>query len=188
MQNFDDIDIENNEPSPQEHVPAFESKFGLESENQTINEEITAAKEEAGQSFSSLNKQSAKAVAPIVNQTTIGTPDDIVKVEEDNGLVTVQPVKFANFENDEFIVGTPRKNIDIMQDVNIKTTVELGRTKMKVRKILDMTKGTIIEINKVAGEQVELYVCGKLVACGEVIVIEDKFGLRVTSIAETRNV
>lgn len=101
-------------------------------------------------------------------------------------IVTVQPVTFASFENDELVVGPPRKNLDIMQDVHIRITVELGRTRMKVKKLLDITKGTIIEINKVAGEQAELFVCGKLVAIGEVIVIEDKFGLKITSIVETK--
>ena len=129
---------------------------------------------------------SARPPQHVKNETTIGSMEDLPPPVVDDGLVTVQPVKFANFENDEFVVGMPRKNIDIMQDVDIKVTVELGRTKMKVRKVLDMAKGTIIEINKVAGEQVELYVCGKLVAYGEVIVIEDKFGLRITSIAENK--
>ena len=73
-----------------------------------------------------------------------------------------------------------------MQDIMIKVTVELGRCKMKLKKVLDIQKGSIIEINKVAGEQVELFVSGKLVAIGEVIVMEDKFGLRITSIVEDK--
>lgn len=102
-------------------------------------------------------------------------------------IVTVQPVRFASFDNDEQITGPPRKNLDIMQDVGVKLTVELGRTKMKVRKLLEITKGSVIEIDKIAGEQAELFVCGKLVARGEVIVIEDKFGLRIAGIVEQKN-
>lgn len=108
------------------------------------------------------------------------------KEEFDDEVITVKPIRFASFENEVSAVGTPRKNLDIMQDVKAKITVELGRCKMKVKKVLDIQKGSIIEINKVAGEQVELFVCGKLVAHGEVIVIEDKFGLRITSIIEDK--
>ncbi len=109
------------------------------------------------------------------------------KEELDDEVITVKPIRFASFENEVSAVGTPRKNLDIMQDVKAKITVELGRCKMKVKKVLDIQKGSIIEINKVAGEQVELFVCGKLVAHGEVIVIEDKFGLRITSIIEDKS-
>ncbi len=101
-------------------------------------------------------------------------------------MVTVQPVRFASFDDDKQIAGPPRKNLDIMQDVGIRLTVELGRTRMKVRKLLDIAKGSIIEIDKMAGDQAELFVCGKLVARGEVIVIEDKFGLRIASIVEQK--
>ena len=109
------------------------------------------------------------------------------KEEFDDEVITVKPIRFASFENEVSAVGTPRKNLDIMQDVKAKITVELGRCKMKVKKVLDIQNGSIIEINKVAGEQVELFVCGKLVAHGEVIVIEDKFGLRITSIIEDKS-
>ncbi len=109
------------------------------------------------------------------------------KEELDDEVITVKPIRFASFENEISAVGTPKKNLDIMQDVKAKITVELGRCKMKVKKVLDIQKGSIIEINKVAGEQVELFVCGKPVAHGEVIVIEDKFGLRITSIMEDKS-
>ena len=95
-------------------------------------------------------------------------------------LVTVRPVKFQEFKE------TPanrsiKKNLDIMQDISMHISVELGRTKSSIREVMEMGKGTIVELEKIAGEQVEIYVNEKLVAKGEVIVIEDKFGVRVTS-------
>ena len=60
-------------------------------------------------------------------------------------------------------------------------SVELGRTKSSIKEVMEMEKGSVIELDKIAGEQVEIYVNEKLVAKGEVIVIEDKFGVRVTS-------
>ena len=102
----------------------------------------------------------------------------------DYDMVSVSPVEFVSFDNDESHLSDDAKaNLDIMQDVKMHITVELGRAKSSVKKILDLTKGSIVELNKVAGEQVELYANGKFIAYGEVIVIEDKFGLRVTNVS-----
>jgi len=99
---------------------------------------------------------------------------------ENNGLVTVRPVKFQEFD-DETINRSIKKNLDIMQDISMHVTVEIGRTKSTVREIMDLEKGSVVELDKIAGEQVEVYANNKLVARGEVIVIEDKFGVRVTT-------
>ena len=67
-------------------------------------------------------------------------------------------------------------------DVSMQLTVELGRTKMLIKDILGMGEGTIVELDKLAGEPVDLLVNGKLVAKGEVVVIDENFGVRVTDI------
>ena len=69
-----------------------------------------------------------------------------------------------------------------VSDVPLEVTVELGRTKKAISDILDFAPGTIIELDKVAGEPVDVIVNGKLVAKGEVVVIEESFGVRVTEI------
>ena len=69
----------------------------------------------------------------------------------------------------------------------ICATVELGRATLPVKKVLELTRGSIIELEKIAGEPVELYANGKLIAHGEVVVIEDNFGLRITSMTEPEN-
>lgn len=95
-------------------------------------------------------------------------------------LVTVRPVKFKEFEpmppN-----RTIKKNYDIMQDITMHVSVELGRTKSSIKEVIELKEGSIVELDKIAGEQVEIYVNDRLVAKGEVIVIEDRFGVRVTS-------
>lgn len=96
--------------------------------------------------------------------------------------VTVQPVKFASFEDTEHLQGEVNKNLDILMDVKLQMTVELGRTELPIKKVLELTRGSIVELEKVAGEPVELYANGKLVAHGEVVVIQDNFGLRITNI------
>ena len=106
--------------------------------------------------------------------------DEELKGEPDT--VTVQPVQFASFEETENSQGDATKNLDILMDVKLQLTVELGRAVLPIKKVLELTRGSIIELEKVAGEPVELYANGKLIAYGEVVVIEDNFGLRITSI------
>ncbi len=95
-------------------------------------------------------------------------------------LVSVRPVRFQKFDKD-VQNRTIKKNLDILQDVSMHVSVELGRTKSSIKQVMDLETGSIVELDKIAGEQVEIFVNEKLVAKGEVIVIEDKFGVRVTS-------
>lgn len=76
----------------------------------------------------------------------------------------------------------PPSGLDLILDVPMKVTVELGRTKMQVRQILELSKGSLIELDKLAGEPVDLFVNGKLIARGEVVVIDENFGVRVLDI------
>lgn len=102
----------------------------------------------------------------------------------DDGTVTVQSIQFASFEDLNQTQGETNKNLDILMDIKLQLTVELGRTELSIKKVLELTRGSIIELEKVAGEPVELYANGKLIANGEVVVIEDNFGLRITSITD----
>ena len=106
--------------------------------------------------------------------------EEEVEEEKPEELITVRPVKFQEFEETPPI-RTIKKNLDIMQDVMMHVSVELGRTKSSIREVIDMEESSIVELEKIAGEQVEVYVNDKFVAKGEVIVIEDKFGVRITS-------
>lgn len=67
-------------------------------------------------------------------------------------------------------------------DVPLEVTVELGRTKMQIKEILDLGAGSIVELDKLAGEPVDVLVNGKLIAKGEVVVIDESFGIRITNI------
>ena len=98
--------------------------------------------------------------------------------------VTVQPVQFASFEDLDQVQGPPNQNLNILLDVKLQLTVELGKTELPIKKVLELTKGSIVTLNKAAGEPVELYANGKLIAYGEVVVIEDNFGLRITHITD----
>lgn len=104
--------------------------------------------------------------------------------EEEASTVTVQPVQFASFEDLDQVQGPQNQNLNILLDVKLQLTVELGKTELPIKKVLELTKGSIVTLNKAAGEPVELYANGKLIAYGEVVVIEDNFGLRITHITD----
>lgn len=95
--------------------------------------------------------------------------------------VNVQPAQFQAFSNNA-PYGNPSENIDIIRDVPLQVTVELGRTSKSIQEILDFAPGTIIELDKIAGEPIDVLVNGKFVAKGEVVVIEESFGVKVTEI------
>jgi flagellar motor switch protein FliN/FliY len=78
--------------------------------------------------------------------------------------------------------GIDAQNLDIVMDIPLEVSVELGRKRMSIRDILDLGSGSIVELDKIAGEPVDLLVNGRLVARGEVVVIEDNFGVRITEI------
>ncbi|WP_413582620.1 flagellar motor switch protein FliN [Bdellovibrio sp. HCB288] len=74
------------------------------------------------------------------------------------------------------------RNLNLILDIPLKVTVELGRTKMPVSELLNLTQGSVIELNKLAGEPMEVYVNDKLIARGEAVVVNEKFGVRLTDI------
>lgn len=96
--------------------------------------------------------------------------------------VNIQPAQFQSFSQAPDLSGIAPENIDLIMDVPLEVTVELGRTSKSIKEILDFSPGTIIELDKLAGEPVDVLVNGKFVAKGEVVVIEESFGIRVTEI------
>jgi flagellar motor switch protein FliN/FliY len=97
--------------------------------------------------------------------------------------VNVQPAQFQPF-NAGISPLLQQENIDLIMDVPLEVTVELGRSNKSIKEILDFAPGTIIELNKLAGEPVDVLVNGKFVAKGEVVVIEENFGIRLVEIAK----
>ncbi|MCM3441089.1 flagellar motor switch phosphatase FliY [Metabacillus halosaccharovorans] len=95
--------------------------------------------------------------------------------------VNVKPAEFASFEQVSY-QQQGMQNLDMLLDIPLKVTVELGRTKRSVKEILELSSGSIIELDKLAGEHVDILVNNKIVAKGEVVVIDENFGVRVTDI------
>jgi len=100
--------------------------------------------------------------------------------------IQVSPVQFQNF--DASAVMQQKENMGIIMEVPLEISVELGRSSKKIKEILEFTPGTIIELDKLAGEPIDILVNGKFVAKGEVVVVMDEnFGVRITDIISVEN-
>jgi flagellar motor switch protein FliN len=95
----------------------------------------------------------------------------------------VTPPSFFD-AHDEKSNGAPG-SITMLMDVNLQVTVELGNTEMSVRQVLDLQKGSVVELNRIAGDSVDVFVNNHLIARGEVVVVDDKFGVRITELVSS---
>ena len=129
---------------------------------------------------------SGMASAPAMAGTTAGAASAMGAGVVGGGMpvdpVTVRPVEFGSFDQQPNVFGEENKNLSLVLDVTLNLTVELGKTELSIKDVLELTRGSVIELDRVAGEPVDLMANGKLIAKGEVVVIEDNFGLRITSI------
>lgn len=120
--------------------------------------------------------------APVAPAPTMAVPPQgYIQPMQPAQPVNVAPAQFQAFDNTINPL-MQQENIGLIMDVPLEVTVELGRTNKTIKEILDFSPGTIIELNKLAGEAIDLLVNGKYVAKGEVVVIEDNFGIRITEI------
>ncbi len=112
------------------------------------------------------------------------------ELPEDAGGATPDDINFdaasvskAEFQQLSQPAGKPEtQNIDMLLDVNLPVSIELGRTRMSISDILSLGPGSVVELNKLAGEPVDLLVNYKIVARGEVVVIDENFGVRITNL------
>lgn len=146
-------------------------------DSSTSSDELTTALEtepiKSAQPQSMLREQQPEPVKPREEPQVLGN-----NIRED---AAVQQASFTEFEKVD-MTQTNKRNLDMLLDIPLKVTVELGKTKRSVKDILDLSAGSIIELDKLAGEPVDILVNGKLIAEGEVVVIDENFGVRVTDI------
>ncbi len=90
--------------------------------------------------------------------------------------------QFENLENQASGSGDLGKNLDVVQDVKVTLSMELGRTTLTIRELLQLSQGSVIELDRMVDEHMDVLVNGTLVAHGEVVVIDDKFGIRLTDV------
>lgn len=139
-------------------------------------DEIEKMLAEAGQSYPSYEPPPAAPPPP-------PTPAFAAREPEDE--VVVAPVEFKQFAPAgarPAPVPAAGNNLDLLRDVILRVTVELGRVQMSVKDVLNLGAGSIIELDKLAGEPVDILVNGMTIALGEVVVVDEKFGVRVTKV------
>lgn len=89
---------------------------------------------------------------------------------------------FSNLSPESGLSPDAAKNLELVMDIPVQLTVELGRTRMPIRSLLQLAQGSVVELNELAGEPLDVFVNGCLVAQGEVVVVNEKFGIRLTDI------
>lgn len=134
----------------------------------------------ASQQAAAPGQEQTMTAQPMMGQPAMGQPM-MAPQPMMQQPVNVQPAQFQAFAPGAGPMMQP-ENIDLIMDVPLDVTVELGRTSKSIQEILDFSPGTIIELNKIAGEPIDVLVNGKYVAKGEVVVIEESFGVRITEI------
>jgi flagellar motor switch protein FliN/FliY len=115
------------------------------------------------------------------------TPEELAQVTAANNIklhseevVTARPAQFASLKPNPPSVTQP--NLDLLLGVTLKVAVELGRTKMEIKEVLQLGPGSVVELDKLAGEPVDVLINDRVIARGEVVVIDDRFGVRITDV------
>lgn len=164
----------------QEAPPAADSKT-LGAEAKSEHPKHQAASVTSAHSSNQTSEAEAGKGAGIVKESsrTHAKPENIVSQQN------VHPAEFSNFEDqpDQSEKAVPR-NMDLLMDIPLDVSVELGRTKKTVKEVLELGPGSIIELDKLAGEAIDILVNQKYVAKGEVVVVDENFGIRITEILD----
>ena len=148
----------------------------MESESLMNEGETKAAPTQTAQTAQATAQQPNMGAAQMMNQQMAAQQNSYAQQP-----VNVQPAQFQPFTAGNVGNYNP-ENIGLIMDVPLQVTVELGRTTKSISDILDFSPGKIIELDKLAGEPIDILVNGKNVAKGEVVVIEESFGVRITEI------
>lgn len=113
-------------------------------------------------------------------------PEAVVqKAAPEPKVIATKPVRMEEMDPMDRLGKEQAQNLDLIMEVPLQVTVEIGRARRKVQDILEFAKGSLVVLDKLAGDQVDLFVNGKCIARGEVVVIEDNFGVRITEIVQT---
>ncbi|HHY44378.1 MAG TPA: flagellar motor switch protein FliN [Firmicutes bacterium] len=150
---------------------------------------LEAAKEDGATAEKPKEKPAAQKVREGKEVKEAGaTPKIESEIEEkpvEKPVPSVQPVTFEELSKD-VETETPVAGMDALLDVPLAVSVELGRARCRVRDLLNLTVGSVVELDKSAGENVDVLVNGKLFAHGEVVVVDENFGVRITDIVSKR--
>ncbi len=115
-------------------------------------------------------------------------PQEPEKPKPEPKVINTKPLPMEHMDPAEKLGKEQAQNLDLIMEVPLQVTVEIGRTRRKVQEILEFAKGSLVVLDKLAGDQVDLFVNGKCIARGDVVVVEDNFGVRITEIVQAPGV
>ncbi len=140
-----------------------------------------------GEGTSQATQPSANQQAPMQNQQQMNQPMMMNNMGQGqmygsnmNNNINAQNAEFQQLAYTDVI--QQRENISLIKEVSLEVTVEMGRTSRKIKEILEFSPGTIIELDKIAGDAIDILANGKFIAKGEVVVIDENYGVRITEI------
>ena len=171
MANIDEV-TEKKPEQPENDTTAQIPAPGTDNQTQMNNTNLNGMNQMGNMGMKGMNQMGNMGMNSMNQMGMMGMPGQ---------NVNVQPAQFQSFSNDNMGT-TGQENIGLIKDVPLEVTVELGRTTKSISDILDFSPGTIIELDRIAGEPIDVLVNGKFVAKGEVVVIEESFGVRITEI------
>jgi flagellar motor switch protein FliN/FliY len=173
------------EPPEDPQMPAAEVTPPTADPSATPSPIPTLGNEAIAEVFSDIPAPPAEAAAPVADPQRIKEPTmDFAAVAQADDPMLVHPAEFPQLSG--AAAPHPAGNIDLLLDVKLPVSIELGRTILPISDILNWSQGTVVELDKLAGEPVSLLVNNKLVARGEVVVVDENFGLRITSLVSPR--
>ncbi|MEK6735146.1 MAG: flagellar motor switch protein FliN [Pseudomonadota bacterium] len=147
--------------------------------------EETPANEQAEAEVDDWAAAMAEQAASVPDEAEASTAADLKPTAEESdtalGAQTASATVFEEFSKDGVLSNT-RNDIDMILDIPVQLTVELGRTKIAIKNLLQLAQGSVVELDGMAGEPMDVLVNGCLIAQGEVVVVNDKFGIRLTDI------
>ena len=112
--------------------------------------------------------------------------EDGVSVQETGGGEQIKDVQLGQLAEQAEAQGESKTSLELIMDVDVPVSVELGRTEMPIGQILGLGPGAIIELNKMASDPVDLFVNNTLIARGEVVVVDENFGMRITTVVDPK--
>lgn len=132
-------------------------------------------------------QQAAQYAPPYVPQGTPSYYSAVQSAATAMPQTRVRPVSLANFDSQPDLEPSQKSNFELIEEVPLELAVEVGKAKKMVKEVIDLTVGSIIELDKQAGDPVDIIVNGQLIAHGEVVVIDESFGVRITEIIDKKN-
>lgn len=96
--------------------------------------------------------------------------------------IDIRPAQLEEFQHDKTVPPGDSTNLDVILDIPVTMSMEIGRTKISIRNLLQLNQGSVVELDRLAGEPMDVLVNGTLIAHGEVVVVNEKFGIRLTDV------